>query len=184
MSDDILVTGSDSAVVQQVIQSFAKRFSIKDLVDLHYFLGIKANRTPQGLHLMQRKYVNDILSKHNMGDAKLVSTPLPTSPKLTLASGNLLADAAPYRSLVGSLQYLAFTRPDLSYAVTRLSQFMHQPTMEHWQAAKRVLQYLAGTRSHGIFFHKNTPLALHAYSNADWAGARMITFQQLTTSST
>lgn len=127
MSDDILVTGSDSAVVQQVIQSFAKRFSIKDLVDLHYFLGIEANRTPQGLHLMQRKYVNDIISKHNMGDAKLVSTTLPTSPKLTLAGGNLLADAAPYRSLIGSLQYLAFTRRDLSYAVTRLSHFMHQP---------------------------------------------------------
>lgn len=104
---------------------------------------------------MQRKYVNIILSKHNMGDAKVVSTPLPTSPKLTLAGGNLLADDAPYRSLLGSLQYLAFTRPDLSYVVTRLSQFMHQPIMEHWQAAKRVLRYLAGTRSQGFFLRLN-----------------------------
>ncbi|WZZ30847.1 hypothetical protein YC2023_014248 [Brassica napus] len=101
--DDILVTGSDPAVVQQVLQSFAERFSINDPVDLHYFLGIEAVRTPQGLHLMQRKYVNDLLGKQSMVDAKPVSTPLPTSPKLTLAGGTLLNDAAPYRSLVGSL---------------------------------------------------------------------------------
>lgn len=132
--DDILVTGNDMTVVDQVLQSFADRFSIKDPVDLHYLLGIESIRTPQGLHLMQQKYVNDLLTKQNMSDAKPVTTPLPTSPKLSLNGGTPLLDVAPYRSLVGSLQYLAFTRPDISYAVARLSQFMHKPTMEHWQA--------------------------------------------------
>lgn len=157
-------------VVDKVLKSFAERFSIKDPVDLHYFLGIKSIRTPHVLHLMQQKYINDLLNKQKMADAKPVATPLPTSPKLTLNGGTPLLNIAPYRSLVGSLQYLAFTRPDISYAVARLSQFMHKPTMEHQQAAKQVLRYLAGTRSHGIFFHKNTPLTLHAYSDADWAG--------------
>lgn len=157
-------------VVDKVLKSFAERFSIKDPIDLHYFLGIKSIRTPHVLHLMQQKYINDLLNKQKMADAKPVATPLPTSPKLTLNGGTPLLNIAPYRSLVGSLQYLAFTRPDISYAVARLSQFMHKPTMEHQQAAKRVLRYLAGTRSHGIFFHKNTPLTLHAYSDADWAG--------------
>ena len=168
--DDKLVTGNNPLVVDKVLHSFAERFSIKDPVDLHYFLGIEAIRTLSGLHLMQQKYINDLLHKQNMTDAKPVASPLPTSPKLTLLGGTPLPDVAPYRSLVGSLQYLAFTRPDIAYAVARLSQFMHKLTLEHWQAVKRVLRYLAGTRSHGIFFHKNTPLTLHAYSDADWDG--------------
>lgn len=170
--DDIIVTGSDFAQVREVLSSFADRFSIKDPVDLHYFLGIEATRTPQGLHLMQRKYILDLLAKTNMTDAKPVMTPLATHPKLTLHGGTVLVDATQFRSIVGSLQYLAFTRPDISYAVNRLSQFMHRPTDAHLQAAKRVLRYLAGTPTHGIFLRAGSPLSLHAFSDADWAGDR------------
>lgn len=168
--DDIIVTGSDKSSIDAVLTSLAERFSIKDPTDLHYFLGIEATRTKQGLHLMQRKYIKDLLAKHNMADAKPVLTPLPTSPKLTLHGGTKLNDASEYRSVVGSLQYLAFTRPDIAYAVNRLSQLMPQPTEDHWQAAKRVLRYLAGTSTHGIFLDTTSPLNLHAFSDADWAG--------------
>lgn len=119
---------------------------------------------------MQHKYIRDLFHKTNMTDAKIFSTPLPTHPKLSLRGGTPLADGSQYRSVVGSRHYLAFTRPDISYAVTRLSQFMHQPTEEHWQATKRVLRYLAGTATHGIFLSKNNPLSLHAFSDADWTG--------------
>lgn len=156
--------------MERVLRCFAERFSIKDPVDLHYFLGIEATRTKHGLHLMQRKYIMDLLAKNNMLDTKPVSTPLPSTHKLTLHGGDKLDDVTQYRSVVGSLQYLAFTRPDISYAVNRLSQFMHQPTIDHWQAAKRVLRYLAGTITHGIFLHADSPLTLHAFSDADWAG--------------
>lgn len=125
--DDIIVTGNDKQVIDQVLHTFADRFSIKDPVDLHYFLGVEATRTTGGLHLCQRKYIIDLLIKTKMHDAKPVTTPLPTSPKLTLHGGTLLKDLTEYRSVVGSLQYLAFTRPDISYAVSRLSQFMHRP---------------------------------------------------------
>ncbi|CAL9242961.1 unnamed protein product [Arabidopsis halleri] len=117
---------------------------------------------------MQRKYINDLLQKHNMLDAKPVSTPLSPTPKLSLLSGTALDDATEYRTVLGSLQYLAFTRPDIAFAVNRLSQFMHRPTNEHWQAAKRILRYLAGTKSHGIFLRSDTPLTIHAFSDADW----------------
>lgn len=93
-----------------------------------------------------------------------------TSPKLTLHSGTRLPDPKEYRGLVGSLQYLSFTRPDLCYAVNRLSQYMHMPTTEHWAAVKRILRYLAGTLDHGIFLRKGNSLSLHAYSDADWGG--------------
>ena len=75
-----------------------------------------------------------------------------------------------YRMVVRSLQYLAFTRPDISFAVNKLSQFMHSPTDEYWQAAKRVLRYLAGTTTHGVFLRRQNNLSLHAFSDADWAG--------------
>ncbi|XP_019098123.1 PREDICTED: uncharacterized protein LOC109131533 [Camelina sativa] len=102
--------------------------------------------------------------------SKPVPTPLPASPKLTLTTGTPLDDASQYRSVVGSFQYLSFTRPDISYVVNRLSQFMHRPTTDHWQAVKRVLRYLAGTPTHGIYLHANSPILLHGYSDADWAG--------------
>ncbi|CAA7019426.1 unnamed protein product [Microthlaspi erraticum] len=170
--DDILVTGNNQQDIQLVLNAFADRFSIKDPSDLFYFLGIEATRTKAGLHLMQHKYIVDLLAKHNMLDAKPVATPLPVHPKLTIHTGTPLSDPSPYRSVVGSLQYLAFTRPDISYAVNRLSQFMHKPTTEHWQAAKCVLRYLAGTPTHGVFLSASSPLTLHAFSDADWAGDR------------
>jgi len=168
--DDILIMGSHKGSIQQVLDALAARFSIKDPEDLNYFLGLEDHRTSKGLHLSQRKYILDLLQRYNMINAKPVGTPMASSPKLTLMSGITLSDPTEYRKLVGSLQYLAFTRLDIAYAVNRLSQFMHRPTNDHWQAAKRVLRYLAGTTTHDIFFAAQNELSLHAFSDADWAG--------------
>lgn len=119
--DDIIVTGNNNMLVMNILNYFAERFSIKDPTDLHYFLGIEVTSTPNGLHLMQRKYITDLLTKNNMLDAKLVTTVLPSTPNLTLTTGDPLVDASHYRSLVGSLHYLSFTRTDIFYAVNRLS---------------------------------------------------------------
>ncbi|CAA7037664.1 unnamed protein product [Microthlaspi erraticum] len=105
-----------------------------------------------------------------MLSAKPVNTPMAVSPKFTLHSGIRLTDPSEYRATLGSLQYLAFTRPDLSYAVSKLSQFMHAPTTDHWLAVKRLLRYLAGTATHGIFLKKGNNSTLHAYADADWGG--------------
>ncbi|XP_019097514.1 PREDICTED: uncharacterized protein LOC109131267 [Camelina sativa] len=105
-----------------------------------------------------------------MQEAKPVATPMSETKKLTLDSGTPLADPKQYCMVIGSLQYLSFTRPDIGFAVNRLSQYMHRPTNDHWQAAKRVLRYLAGARSHGIFLRSDCPLTVHAFSDADWGG--------------
>lgn len=86
------LTGNSTSNVTQVLQLFAERFSIKDPIDISYFLGIEATRTAAGLHLMQRKNIVDLLAKNNMHEAKPVSTPLPSSPKLTMHSGSTLND--------------------------------------------------------------------------------------------
>ena len=122
------------------------------------------------MHLTQRRYILDLLFRFKLLNAHPVATPMASHPKLSLNSCTRLTDATEYRSAVGSLQYLAFTRPDISYAVNKLSQFMHTPTTDHWSAVKRVLRYLAGTASHGLYFSRQNPSSLHAYSDADWAG--------------
>ena len=141
--DDIVVTGNTNIGIQQTLRLLAERFSVKDAEDLKYFLGIEAHRTTSGLHLNQRKYILDLLHKYDMTNAKPVTTPMASSPKLHLHSGITLSDSTKYRRLIGSLQYLQFTRLDIAFAVNRLSQFMHKPTEDHWQAAKRILRYLA-----------------------------------------
>lgn len=168
--DDILVTGNTTKGIERFLKMIADRFSIKDPEDLHYFLGIEAHRSPKGLHLNQRKYILDLLQRYDMLNAKPVISPMASSLKLHLRSGTSLSDPTKYRQLIGSLQYLQFTRLDIAFAVNKLSQFMHMPTEEHWQAAKRILRYVAGTATHGIFYSANNKLVLQAYSDSDWAG--------------
>lgn len=126
-------------LIQSFITALSNRFSLKDPTDLTYFLGIEATRTSKGMHLMQRKYILDLLDRTNMTDVKPITTPMAPTPKLTLRSGTALQNPSEYRTVLGSLQYLSFTRPDISFAVNLLSQFMHAPTDIHWQAAKRIL---------------------------------------------
>ena len=101
--DDVVVTGSSHALVDQFIHLLATRFSIKDLGNLSYFLGIEVTRTSSGLHLMQRKYIQDLLTKTKLLDSKPVFTPLASHPKLTLASGTMLSNPTDYRMVVCSL---------------------------------------------------------------------------------
>ena len=94
---------------------------------LYHFLGVEVIPTPTGLFLSQHRYIQDILQQFNMDGAKDVSTPLGTIEVLSVSDKSPVVDATPYRKLVRSLQYLAFTRPDISFAVNKLSQFMYNP---------------------------------------------------------
>ncbi|XP_019085614.1 PREDICTED: uncharacterized protein LOC109126486 [Camelina sativa] len=162
--------GNRLELIHGFIDALARWFSLKTPTYVHYFLGIEATRTSQGLHLMQKWYIIDLLAKTNMLHCKPVTTPLSPHPPLTPTSGEPFDNPAQYRMVVDSLQYLSFTRPDLAFGVNCLSQFMHAPTVLHWQAVKRVLRYLAGTVTHGLLLHPGTPLMLHAYLDATWGG--------------
>ncbi|XP_013639313.1 PREDICTED: uncharacterized mitochondrial protein AtMg00810-like [Brassica oleracea var. oleracea] len=166
----MLITGNNNTLLRRFLTAIASRFSLKDLRDMSFFLGVEATRNSRGFHLMQKKYVIDLLKRTNMLDAHPVSSPMTPTPKLSLKSGTPLINPSEYRMVLCSLQYLAFTRPDIAYVVNRLSQFMHKPTDIPWQAVKRILRYLAGTPAHGILIRANSPTTLHAYSDAYWAG--------------
>ena len=150
--DDILVTGPSPSVCNLFIQMLRTIFPVKDLGPLHYFLGLEVHRSSEGLFLHQTKYILDLLRKTNIDGAKPCCTPL-GSTKLD-HTGPFLSNPTEYRSIVGGLQYLTWTRPDLSFVVNQICQFMHAPREQHLQAAKRVLRYLRGTVSEGVWFKR------------------------------
>ena len=120
--DDIVIAGSSPAAVDRLVHVLAQAFPIKDLGRLDYFLGIQASYTPAGLRLTQHKYALDLLHRAHMEDCRPVPTPMSTSDKLFRDQGTRLSedDSFRYRSLVGGLQYLTLTRPDISFAVNKV----------------------------------------------------------------
>lgn len=167
--DDILVIGSNTHSLRCFTQKLNNIFSLKDLGSLHYFLGIEAYRDKSGIYLTQGKYISDLLDMFHMGNATPYSTPMAAHKSLSIHSGEPLENPSQYRSAVGALQYLCNTRPDISFCVGKLSQFLSKPTTEHWKAVKRVLRYLRGTIHYGIHIKPSALLDIVAYSDADWA---------------
>jgi hypothetical protein len=171
--DDIIVTSSSDDAIDILLKALNANFAIKDLGDLHYFLGIEVKKVQDGLILIQEKYATDLIAKVGMRDYKPAPTPLSSTEQLSLTDGTPLGpdDCTQYRSIVGGLQYLTLTRPDLSYSVNKVCQFLHAPTTEHWSAVKRILRYIQDTSKVGITFVKSSSTLLSAFSDADWAGS-------------
>ncbi|XP_071685509.1 uncharacterized protein [Lolium perenne] len=170
--DDIIVTSSSEQAISALLRDLSANFALKDLGDLHYFLGIEVKKTSNGLVLTQQKYAADLLAKVGMSSCTSCPTPLSINENLSLHDGTPLGpeDSTQYRSIIGALQYLTLTRPDLSFSVNKVSQFLHAPTTTHWTAAKRILRYVKGTMNLGLTFQRSSSTLLSAFSDADWAG--------------
>jgi hypothetical protein len=168
--DDIILTGSDSTSIDRLIKVLSEDFPIKELGNLNFFLGIEVTQIPDGIHLSQQRYISDILQRTNMDLSKPITSPMAASSPLSKYSGVSLTDPTTYRSTVGALQYLSITRPDISFAVNKVSQFMHNPRDTHWSAVKRILHYLKHSITHGLVIRRSSSSQLTAYSDADWAG--------------
>ncbi|KAK6148045.1 hypothetical protein DH2020_018957 [Rehmannia glutinosa] len=145
-------------------------FTIKDLGQEKYFLGLEIVRTDKGTSLCQRKYILDILQDTHMLDFKPATTPFPPGLKLIEAAGVPLIEPDKFRRLVGRLLYLNLTHPDVTFCVQQLSQFVTNPHTSHWDAAMHLLRYLKGCPSLGVFYPAGSDTSLRAYSDADWAG--------------
>ncbi|GJY99101.1 ribonuclease H-like domain-containing protein [Tanacetum coccineum] len=152
--DDIILTASCPALLQQIISSLNKEFNMTDLGALNYFLGIFVDCTPTGLFLSQRKYALQLLERAHMVTCNPSLTPVDTESKLG-PEGVLVQDPTLYRSLAGGLKYLTFTRADLSYAVKQICLYMHDPREPHFAALKRCPSTCRSTSGYCVFLGDN-----------------------------
>ena len=180
--DDIIITGDSEVLIAEVKVALQAEFDMKDLGDLNFFLGLEIKYLKNGLFLSQHKYASDLVHKAGLDSCNSHMTPCQSGFKLYENGGTSLSssDASQFRSLVGCLQYLTFTRPDIAYAVNSVCQFLHNPTDIHLHAVKRIIKYISGTLEFGIGFRKGvsrvlnkhsfSSMQLHAFCDADWAG--------------
>jgi histone deacetylase 1/2 len=170
--DDIVIAGSTPGAVDRLVRALSAHFPIKDLGVLDYFLGLEASFHSGGMTVTQRKYALDLLHRVNMENCKATSTPLSAVDPLSRVSSTPLGteDSFRHRSIVGGLQYLTLTRPDISFAMNKVCQFLSRPTDVHWEAVKRILRYVKGTLHTGLRFRKSNSTSISIFTDADWAG--------------
>jgi hypothetical protein len=165
--DDMIITGNDEDTIHNLKQFLNSCFKIKDLGPLKYFLGIEVARAKTGITICQRKYTLDLLEEVGLLGAKPTRFPMEQTLKLNLEDGEALHDPTHYRRLVGKLIYLTITRPEITFAVNTLSQFMQLPRKPHLDAVFRLLRYLKGAPGQGLIFPSSGSLKLTGYCDAD-----------------
>ena len=144
---------------------------MKDLGSLKYFLGIEVSRSSEGIFLSQRKYALDLLQETGMSGCQPVDTPIEEGLKLCIEPNQVSTHKGIYQRLVGKLMYLAQTRPDLAYALSVVSQYMHNPREQHMNAVMRILRHLKNAPRKEILFIKNVDhQSIKVYTDVDWAG--------------
>jgi hypothetical protein len=176
----MLVAGSNMQDINVLKRKLANSFAMKDLGAAKKILGMRITRDRKNhkLTLSQGEYIQKVLERFGMQDAKPVSTPLASHFKLTKEMCPKTQEQieymskVPYSSAVGSLMYaMVCTRPDIAHAVGVVSRYMNNPGKEHWQAVKWILRYLRGTTSHALCFGGSSTV-LQGYSDSDMAGDR------------
>ena len=169
--DDIIITGDDKEANLLLSQRLAQLFEVKSLGRMRYFLGIEVAYSKTGIFISQHKYIMDLLKETCMSDCKPSAVLIDPNSKLKIDEKDSPADKGRYQRLVGKLNFLNHTRPDITYIVGLLTQFMKDPRESHWQAAHRVLAYLKGTARHRLFFKRNGGLKLEVFTDADFGGS-------------
>ncbi|CAL1386830.1 unnamed protein product [Linum trigynum] len=168
--DDMVISGDDEEGIREVTDVLRSTFNLKELGNLAYFLGLEVHRSSLGIHIGQRKYVMDLLEEAQMDTCTPCATLMEQNLKLRQTEGEALSDGSLYRSIVGSLIYLTHTRPDISYVVQVVSQYMSAPRTTHWSAVQRILRYLEGTTNVGLLFPAGGEPIVEAYADTDYAG--------------
>ncbi|KAI3701767.1 hypothetical protein L6452_27096 [Arctium lappa] len=165
--DDMLIFGTDQNQVDKTKEFLSSKFSMKDMGEAKVILGIRIKRENKGIAITQSHYIEKVLKKFNYFDCSLVSTPFDPSVKLMPNSGEAVSQLE-YSKAIGCLMYaMTSTRPDIAFAVGKLSRYTSNPSIHHWQAIGRVFKYLKKTIDYGLSYI-GFPSVLEGYSDASW----------------
>jgi hypothetical protein len=168
--DDLIVTGSNIQQVEEFKQKMMQVFEMTDLGLMSFFLGMEIKQSKEEIFICQKKYAKEILKKFHMENCKPITSPMNQKDQFSKEDGTARVDEEKFRSLIGCLLYLTATGPNILYARSLLSCFMHSPSEMHMRAAKRIMRYIKGTYSFGVKFLKCQELRLHGFYNSDWGG--------------
>nr|GEU38370.1 hypothetical protein [Tanacetum cinerariifolium] len=167
--DDIIFGSTKRSLSTEFEQLMHKRFQMNSMGELTFFLGLQVEQRKDDIFLSQDKYVSDILKKFGFSSVKSASTPMETHKPLSKDAARTDVDVYLYRSMIGSLMY----RPDIMFAVCAWLRFQVQPKVSHMHAVKRIFRYLKGQPTLVLWYPKDLPLELIAYSDSDYAGVSL-----------
>ncbi|GJZ40830.1 putative ribonuclease H-like domain-containing protein [Tanacetum coccineum] len=170
--DDIIFGSTKKELCLEFEKLMHDKFQMSSMGELTFFLGLQVKQKEDGIFISQDKYVTDILKKFGFQDVKTASTPMDTEKPLLKDSDGDDVDVHLYRSMIGSLMYLTSSRPNIMFAVCACARFQVTPKVSpHSHAVKRIFRYLKGQPKLGLWYPRNSPFDLVAYSDSDYAGA-------------
>ncbi|GJW31320.1 putative ribonuclease H-like domain-containing protein [Tanacetum coccineum] len=171
--DDIIFGSTKKELCTEFEKLMHKKFQMSSMGELTFFLGLQVTQKDDGIFISQDKYVDEILKKFGFSTVKTASTPMETSKPLMKDENAEDVDVHLYRSMIGSLMYLTSSRPDIMFVVCACARFQVTPKVSHLHAVKRIFRYLKGQPKLGLWYPKDSPFDLEAYTDSDYAGASL-----------
>ncbi|GJU37316.1 putative ribonuclease H-like domain-containing protein [Tanacetum coccineum] len=171
--DDIIFGSTKKSWSDEFEALMKGRFQMSAMGELTFFLGLQVKQSQEGIFISQDKYVAEILKKFDFVSVKSAVTPMETKAPLAQDEGGPDVDLHLYRSMIGCLMYLTASRPDIMYAVCACSRFQVTPKVSHLYAVKRIFKYIKGKPKLGLWYPRESPLDLVAYSDSDYAAANL-----------
>nr|GEX72573.1 hypothetical protein [Tanacetum cinerariifolium] len=172
-NDDIIFGATNKDLCKSFEKLMKDKFQMSLMGELTFFLGLQVKKNEDGIFISQDKYVAEILKKFGLTEGKSASTPIDTEKPLLKATDGEDVDVYIYRSMIGSLMYLTSSRPDIMFAVCACARFQVTPKASHLRTVKRIFRYLKGKPHLGLWYPKDSPFDLVAYSDSDYAGASL-----------
>ncbi|GJW69824.1 putative ribonuclease H-like domain-containing protein [Tanacetum coccineum] len=171
--DDIIFGSTKKQMSNEFETLMHDKFQMSSMGELSFFLGLQVKQKSDGIFISQDKYVAEILKKFDFASVKTASTPMETNKALVKDEEAEDVDVHLYRSMIGSLMYLTASRPDIMFAVCACARFQVTPKTSHFNAVKRIFRYLKGQPKLGLWYPRDSPFDLEAFSDSDYAGASL-----------
>jgi hypothetical protein len=171
--DDIVFFGSSNSIATRFAEDMSREFEMSIVGELRFFLGLQIKQSKEGTFVHQDKYTKDIVRKFKMAGSKAMVMPICTTTALDADEEGEHVDQKEYQSMLRSLLYLTATRPDIHFSVCLCARVQAPPRASHRQAVKRIFRYLCHTPNFNLWYSTSSSLALHGFSDADFAGCRL-----------
>ncbi|GJW69014.1 putative ribonuclease H-like domain-containing protein [Tanacetum coccineum] len=171
--DDIIFGSTKKSLCIEFEKMMHKKFQMSSMGELTFFLGLQVKQKEDGIFISQDKYVTEILKKFGFTDVKTASTPMETHKPLLKDADGEDVDEHLYSSMIGSLMYLTSLRPNIMFAVCTCARYQVNPKVLHLYAVKKIFRYLKGQPKLGLWYLKDSPFDLVAYTDSDYARASL-----------